>query len=85
MITKNRPNPAVLFDPRALGLTEPPRRFYRRKTIAVARGLLGAYLVRRYRGRWYGGRIVETEAYLGPADRAAHSWGGRRSALATRR
>jgi DNA-3-methyladenine glycosylase len=41
--------------------------------------LLGAWLARRWRGRWYGARIVETEAYLGVADRAAHSWGGRRT------
>ena len=46
----------------------------------MARDLLGAWIARRWRGRWYGGRIVETEAYLGPADAAAHSWGGRRTA-----
>jgi DNA-3-methyladenine glycosylase len=80
MIANNRPDPSLAFDPEALRLFEPPRGFYRRNTVSVARGLLGAYLARRYRGRWYGGRIVETEAYLGPADRAAHSWGGRRSA-----
>jgi DNA-3-methyladenine glycosylase len=80
MIANKRPDPGLVFDPDALRLTESPRGFYRRSTVAVARGLLGAYLARRYRGRWYGGRIVETEAYLGPADRAAHSWGGRRTA-----
>jgi DNA-3-methyladenine glycosylase len=63
-----------------LGLAEPARAFYRRRTETVARDLLGAWIVRRWRGRWYGGRIVETEAYLGPADAAAHSWGGRRTA-----
>ena len=36
-------------------------------------------IARRWRGRWYGARIVETEAYLGVEDRAAHSWGGRRT------
>jgi DNA-3-methyladenine glycosylase len=75
----NRPDPRLAFDPRALRLAEPPRAFYRRNTVAVARSLVGAWLARRWRGRWYGARIVETEAYLGPADRAAHSWGGRRT------
>ncbi len=75
----NRPDPRLQFDPSALGLSEAPRGFYRRGTAAVARGLVGAYLARRWRDRWYGGRIVETEAYLGVLDRAAHSWGGRRT------
>jgi DNA-3-methyladenine glycosylase len=43
--------------------------------------LLGQVLVRVLDdGTRLAGRIVETEAYLGEADRAAHSFGGRRSA-----
>lgn len=74
------PDPRLRFDPEELGLVEPPRSFYRRDTRRVARDLLGAWIARRHRGRWYGGRIVETEAYLGVADAAAHSWKGRRTA-----
>ena len=79
MIANNRPDPRLVIDPAALRLAEAPRAFFRRDTARVARELVGAWLVRRYRGRWYGGRIVETEAYLGEPDRAAHSWGGRRT------
>ena len=75
----NRPDSRLLIDSDALGLSEPARAFYRRDTVTVARALIGATIARRHRGRWYGARIVETEAYLGPADRAAHSWGGRRT------
>jgi DNA-3-methyladenine glycosylase len=50
-----------------------PRTFYDRDTIAVARELLGRYLVHASGGVERIGRIVETEAYLGPHDRAAHS------------
>ncbi len=78
MITK-RPDPRLRFEPAALGLREAPRSFYRRETTVVARDLIGSYLARRWRGRWYGARIVETEAYLGPGDAAAHSFGGRRT------
>ena len=46
-----------------------PRSFYDRDTMLVARELLGKLLV--LGGRM--GRIVETEAYLGSHDRAAHS------------
>jgi DNA-3-methyladenine glycosylase len=50
-----------------------PRRFYRRPAPAVARDLLGCLLVSR-RGRTVtAGRIVETEAYLGPEDEASHA------------
>ena len=79
MIANKRPDSRLEFEPAALGLVEPTRAFYRRGTVAVARALVGAWIARRFRGRWHGGRIVETEAYLGPADRAAHSWAGRRS------
>ena len=54
-----------------------PLSFFRRGTLTVARGLIGMHLVHADRGRLRVGRIVETEAYLGPHDRAAHSFRGR--------
>jgi len=50
-----------------------PRSFYDRDTVTVARELLGKHLVHRVAGVERVGRIVETEAYLGPHDLAAHS------------
>jgi DNA-3-methyladenine glycosylase len=79
MIAERAPDPLLRFDPEALALEETDRAYFRRRTIRVARDLLGAWLARRWRGRWHGARIVETEAYLGPRDRAAHSWAGRRT------
>ncbi|HLS50547.1 MAG TPA: DNA-3-methyladenine glycosylase [Burkholderiaceae bacterium] len=49
------------------------RDFYDRDTQTVARELLGKWLIRREAGGFRIGRIVETEAYLGPHDLAAHS------------
>jgi DNA-3-methyladenine glycosylase len=57
------------------------RRFYRRDPVTLAKALLGQILVRRLEdGRELAGKIVEVEAYLGIEDRAAHSFGGRRTA-----
>ena len=55
--------------------------FTRTDTLQVARDLLGKLLVvPDSEGRRVSGIIVETEAYLGEIDRAAHSFGGRRTA-----
>lgn len=50
-----------------------PRSFYDRDTVLVANELLGKFLVHSADGLIRVGRIVETEAYLGPHDLAAHS------------
>ncbi len=55
------------------------RSFYARPVLTVARECIGKILVRELGNRWLAGRIVETEAYRGPEDRAAHSFGGRRT------
>jgi DNA-3-methyladenine glycosylase len=50
-----------------------PRDFYNRKTISVAKELLGYHLVHRFQGVERVGKIVEVEAYLGQHDLASHS------------
>ena len=58
-----------------------PRTFYTRpNVVTVARELLGKLLVVPAKNEIrVSGFIVETEAYRGPQDRAAHSYGGRRT------
>jgi DNA-3-methyladenine glycosylase len=65
----------------SLSLTKLPREFYTRpNVVTVARELLGKLLVvPTLNGARVSGRIVEVEAYRGPQDRAAHSYGGRRT------
>jgi DNA-3-methyladenine glycosylase len=53
------------------------RDFYARNTLTVARELIGTRLVHDDGGTLRVGRIVETEAYKGPEDLAAHSSRGR--------
>jgi DNA-3-methyladenine glycosylase len=54
-----------------------PRSFYDRDTTQVAKDLLGKLLVHKTGKTMMIGCIVETEAYLGPHDLAAHSARGR--------
>jgi DNA-3-methyladenine glycosylase len=53
--------------------------FYQRPAEAVARDLLGRWVVRRLGAETLILRLVEVEAYLGAPDRASHAWGGRRT------
>jgi len=56
-----------------------PRSFYARTVLGVARDVIGKLLVHHTEAGTLVGRIVEAEAYRGPEDRAAHSFGGRRT------
>lgn len=58
----------------------PPLAFYARSSLELARDLIGLHLLHDDAGTLRIGRIVETEAYMGPDDLAAHSAGGRRTA-----
>ncbi|WP_416175774.1 DNA-3-methyladenine glycosylase [Clostridium sp.] len=55
------------------------RDFYNRDTLKVAKELLGKILVHNINGKILSGKIVEVEAYKGITDKAAHSYGGRRT------
>lgn len=53
--------------------------FYQQEIITVAKELLGKILVHESKEGTTTGKIVETEAYQGPEDQAAHSSEGRRT------
>jgi len=55
------------------------REFYHRDSIIVAKELLGKILIHEVGGKKLSGKIVETEAYMGIDDKAAHSYGGKRT------
>lgn len=54
----------------------PTREFYLLDAASVAQQLLGAYLLHHTPHGLVGGKIVETEAYLGAKDEASHAFRG---------
>ena len=50
------------------------RDFYMRDAVTVAKDLIGKVIVHKTSDGVVKGRIVETEAYMGPYDKAAHSY-----------
>lgn len=57
-----------------------PAAYYRSTDVtAIARDLLGKFLVTTIDGQRTSGMIVETEAYRGPDDRACHAFNHRRT------
>ncbi|OMP68064.1 DNA-3-methyladenine glycosylase [Domibacillus epiphyticus] len=53
--------------------------FFQRPTLQMAKNLLGCLLVKETEEGVASGFIVETEAYRGPLDQAAHSFNNRRT------
>jgi DNA-3-methyladenine glycosylase len=56
-----------------------PRSFYERDPLIVSRELLGKFLVRKSTEGKIIGKIVETEAYIGPYDKASHAYNNRKT------
>ena len=55
----------------------PESYYHNPDAVALSRDLIGKYLFTCIDGELTGGYIVETEAYTGVNDKAAHSYGGR--------
>jgi DNA-3-methyladenine glycosylase len=64
---------------RIIVLNKLKREFYKKSSIELAQALIGKILVHNINGQKISGRIVEVEAYMGIEDKAAHSYGGKRT------
>ncbi len=57
----------------------PPSFYTRSDVVQVSKELLGKYLVTNIEGQLTSGKIVETEAYSAPDDKACHAYNNRRT------
>lgn len=55
------------------------RHFYERDPLTVTKSLLGKLIVRKVKRGVMIGKIVETEAYIAPHDKASHAYGNRKT------
>lgn len=55
------------------------RDFFQQDAINLAKDILGKYLIREYDGKQIVSKIVETEAYMGVNDKAAHVYGDKKT------
>ncbi|MBC5995192.1 DNA-3-methyladenine glycosylase [Romboutsia ilealis] len=55
------------------------RDFFQKDAISLAKDILGKYLIREYDGKQIVSKIVETEAYMGVNDKAAHVYGDKKT------
>lgn len=53
------------------------KKFFAQPTLIGAKNLLGKYLVVKRKARFKVGQITETEAYIGPEDKASHASRGK--------
>ena len=53
--------------------------YLKEDVVEVARQLLGKYLVTNFDGQLTAGKIIETEAYRAPDDKASHAYQNRRT------
>ncbi len=55
----------------------PPHFYQSEDVVQISKDLLGKYLITNFEGQETVGKIVETEAYRGPDDKACHAWNNR--------
>ncbi|MEW6407567.1 MAG: DNA-3-methyladenine glycosylase [Patescibacteria group bacterium] len=60
-------------------VTKLRRVFYTQDTLKIAKEFLGKFIIRKVGKKKRIGMIVETEAYVGPQDRASHAFGGKKT------
>jgi len=61
------------------GVLLPPSFYSSEDVVYLAKALIGKVIVSLIDGEYCSGRIVETEAYRAPEDKACHAWNNRRT------